>query len=73
LGRTFGVYPVSDTGRYVPLVFGAFSSEPLNLFSLAILFSEGISLSNEESGTHLNKKNLFVEVMSLFYGGGDGI
>jgi hypothetical protein len=35
---------------------------------LSILFSGDISLSNEESGTHLNFKNQKVEVMSLFYG-----
>ena len=49
-------------------VFGTFSSEPLNLFPLSILFSGDISLSNEESGTHLNFKNQKVEVMSLFCG-----
>ncbi len=53
---------------YVPPVFGAFSFEPLILFPLAILFSGGLSLSKEESGTHLNFKNQKVEVMSLFYG-----
>ena len=38
------------------------------LNGLAISLSGGISLSNEESGTHLNFKNQKVEVMSLFYG-----
>jgi hypothetical protein len=53
---------------YVPPVFSVFSSEPLNLFLLVILFSGNLSLSKEESGTHLNFKNQKVEVMSLFYG-----
>ena len=38
--------------------------QPINLF---IPFSGGLSLSRVESGTHLNKKKQFVEVMSLFY------
>jgi hypothetical protein len=36
------------------------------LIALPILFSGDLSLSNEESGTHLNFKNQKVEVMSLF-------